>query len=259
MSKGEESMTAAKQIKFLKKNINKLLIIHYSCETLDDNNAGLSPRVSSIAILQVNNLLVHSFSIHLTAEIKKISREDIMEHFDELEKEMLEDFYAYVKSHENYYWLHWNMENVVFGFQALEHRYRVLTGNLAPKISDSKKYALASLISSVYGKNYVDHPRMLKLMELNGGIAQDFLSGADEFEAFKNREFCKIHKSTMRKIRFFHLVFNRLAERKLKTARSNWNEKLNNILESLPAKTLGLIAVLITITQLFYCIYIYIS
>jgi len=45
------------------------------------------------------------------------------------------------------------------------------------------------LISSKYGEDYVDHPKMQQLMQLNGGVHRDFLSGKDEVEAFKRHEF----------------------------------------------------------------------
>lgn len=39
-----------RDIKFLSKNKHDLLIIHYSCENLNDNNQGYSPRITSIAV-----------------------------------------------------------------------------------------------------------------------------------------------------------------------------------------------------------------
>ena len=153
------------------------------------------------------------------------------------------------------YWLHWNMTNINFGFETIEHRYRVLTDKAPPKVDDSKKYNLSSLVSDVYGKDYVDHPKMLNLMEVNGGKPREFLTGAEEVEAFERKEYLKLHKSTMCKVYFFKSVFHKIIYRKLKTARSNWPNKLNRALESLPAKVLALIAVLYTVGQLGYNTY----
>lgn len=243
------------EIKFLTKNISSLLVVHYSCQNLNDNNEGFSPRITSIAVLHVGSSTMHSFSIHLIAEIKKISRDEIDKHYDDLEAVMLEDFYKFVQEHQDHYWVHWNMSNINFGFETLEHRYRVLTEETPPKVDDSKKRNLSSLISEMYGKDYVDHPKMPNLMELNGGKPRDFLTGAEEVEAFERKEYIKLHKSTMSKVYFFKSVFHKLQSKKLSTTRSNWPSKLNGALESLPAKALALIAVLYTIGQLGYSAY----
>lgn len=248
-------MDSPSQVKFLKKNVNSLLVIHYSCQNLNDNNEGFSPRITSIAVFHVGSSTMHSFSIHLIAEIKKISRADIDGRYDDLEAVMLEDFYRFVQSHQDHYWLHWNMTNINFGFETIEHRYRVLTDKTPPKVDDSKKYNLSSLISDIYGKDYVDHPKMPNLMEVNGGKPRDFLTGAEEVEAFERKEYLKLHKSTMCKVYFFNSVFHKLSTRKLKTSRTNWRAKVNQALESLPAKTLALIAVLYSVGQLGYNVY----
>ncbi|EHU5005532.1 hypothetical protein U0N67_004972 [Vibrio parahaemolyticus] len=245
-------MNVKEQIKFLTKNTNSLLVVHYSCQNLNDNNEGFSPRITSIAVQHVGSSTMHSFSIHLIAEIKKISRADIEQHYDELEATMLEDFYRFIQDHQDHYWLHWNMTNINFGFETIEHRYRVLTQKVPPKVDDSKKYNLSTLVSQLYGVDYVDHPKMPNLMELNGGKSRDFLTGGEEVTAFERKEYIKLHKSTMSKVYFFKSVFHKLQSKKLKTARSNLPAKLNSALESLPAKILALIAVLFSVGQLGY-------
>jgi len=243
-------MKAKDKISFLDKNINQLLAIHYSCQNLNDNNEGFSPRITSVAVLHLGSSTMHSFSIHLIAEIKKIKREEIHDHYDDLEAQMLRDFYSFVKEHQDHYWLHWNMSNINYGFETLEHRFRVLTDEVPPKVDDSKKYNLSSLVSGIYGSNYVDHPKLPNLMEINGGKHRDFLTGKEEVEAFERQEYIKLHKSTMSKVYFFQSIFHKLTHRKVKTQHSNFPAKLNHIVESLPAKILGFVAVLYTISQL---------
>lgn len=243
-------MKAKDTISFLDKHINQLLAIHYSCQNLNDNNEGFSPRITSVAVLHLGSSTMHSFSIHLIAEIKKIQKDQILSHYDELEAQMLRDFYTFVKDHQDHSWLHWNMSNINYGFETIEHRFRVLTDEVPPKVDDSKKYNLSSLISGMYGTNYVDHPKLTKLMELNGGKHRDFLTGKEEVEAFERQEYIKLHKSTMCKVYFFQSIFHKLIHRKVVTQHSNLPAKLNRIVESLPAKILSLIAVIYTILQL---------
>ncbi len=247
-------MDARSELKQLDKNQNSLLAIHYSCQNLNDSNEGYSPRITSIAVFHVGSHTMHSFSIHLIAEVKKIARDDIHNHYNDLEAVMLEDFYKFVQEHQDHSWLHWNMTNINFGFETLEHRYRVLTDKIPPKIADTKKHNLSSLVSEIYGSNFVDHPKMPNLMDLNGGKSRDFLTGAEEVQAFERKEYIKLHKSTMSKVYFFNSVFHKLVNRKLKTARSNWKERINQGLESTPVKILTFVTVLFAIFQIYQAV-----
>ena len=40
--------------------------------------------------------------------------------YNDLEKKMLKEFYTYVQEHKDYIWIHWNMRNSSYGFQAIE-------------------------------------------------------------------------------------------------------------------------------------------
>lgn len=235
---------------FLKKSQPALFIIHYSCQNLNDRNEGYSPRVTSIAVLHVDSDTMHSFSIHLIAEIEKIERDNISEHYDELEAKMLRKFFNFVGNHQDSYWLHWNMTNVNYGFEAIEHRFRVLTQEEPPHIEDSRRYNLSSLIQAIYGKDCVDDPKMPNLMDLNGGKNRNFLTGQEEVQAFAKKEYVKLHKSTMTKAYWFKSMFFRLAKGKVNTKRSNWRVKIERASEHWSAKLLGLVAVLYTLYQL---------
>ncbi len=237
-------------IKFLKDNVGMLFAIHYSCQNLSDNNESYSPRITSIAVLHIGSDVMHSFSLHLVAEIMGISRDQIHEHYDEIEKRMLKDFFEFVSAHDNYYWLHWNMSNTNYGFEALVHRYRVLSQEIPSRIEDSRKFNLSSLILRRYGNDCVDHPRLTKLMEVNGGIHREIISGEDEVAAFEAKEYLKLHKSTMAKVYWFQKMFFKLKNNKVKTQRSNISHKVNVFVEKPFVKLLGFIAVVYTIMQL---------
>lgn len=244
-------MNSKEKLKLLKNEIGKLLIIHYSCQSLDDDNQGYSPRITSIAIQNVDSEVTKSYSIHLIAEEEKIPRDEIDAKYDALEKKMLEQFYEFVGQYTNYNWLHWNMDNVSYGFEAIAHRYKILSSNDAPNIPDSKRFNLSFLVLEIYGENCVDHPRMQKLMEINGGVHRDFLSGKDEATAFVNKEYFKLHKSTLCKVDWFRKIFMQILQNKLKTQRSNWPNKLNNFVESTSVKCLSFVAVLFTLYSTF--------
>ena len=250
-------MKTRETIRFLRENTESIYIIHYSCQNLSDSNESYSPRVTSIAVLHIGSDVMHSFSMHLVAETMGIKRDEIRNHYDEIEKRMLQDFYDFVGANNNSLWLHWNMSNINFGFEALIHRYRVLTGNMPPRIEDSKKYNLSELILRRYGKNCVDHPRMTKLMELNGGVHRDMLTGTDEVAAFESKEYVKLHNSTMAKVYWFKKMFFKLTSDKVNTQHSNISHKLNKFLERPVVKLLGFIAILFTLFQLIQTLYGY--
>ena len=147
------------------------------------------------------------------------------------------------------------MSNVNYGFQAIEHRYKVLTHENACFVSDEKKFNLSKMILGVYGKDCVDHPRMPNLMELNGGKHRDYLSGEGEVKAFENQEYFKLHKSTVGKAKWFEMMYKKLLKKKINTTRTNIKDKINTFLEHPFIKVLGFIAVLFALYRLGFYIF----
>jgi len=246
-------------LSIVKKQLGSILIVHYSSEGLNDNNEGYSPRITSIVVHNLNSRISHSFSIHLEAEILKISKNDIDGKYDQLEKSMLRNFFDFVKNYTNYNWLHWNMRNIHYGFEMIEHRYKVLGANDDEiiKIPDRKRFNISDLIIDSYGENAISHPRMAKLMNLNGGEPKGFLSGEDEAKAFKNKEYVKLHESTLSKIGWFRDIFILLIEKKIKTERSNWNIKAHNACDSVAIKIVGVIASISGVCAVIVSVYHY--
>jgi len=192
-----------------------VLFIHYSCTRLDGDKENRTPRVVSIAIRFLNNSSTKSFAIHLVAEYLHIPSNDIMEKYDEIEKRMLKEFFGFVKKHENDKWVHWNMRNVKYGFEALEQRYKVLGGKPC-LLNDNQKYDLSVLLIEKYGDQYIGHPRLEKLFEKNEIPMKDFLSGEQEAIEFKKKEYYKIHQSTLSKVDGIEAVLCKTVENTLK-------------------------------------------
>ena len=124
---------------------------------------------------------------------------DINDHYDELEKKMLTEFYDYVEKHKNYAWVHWNMRNINYGSAALEQQCKVLGGDPIG-FQESCRYDLHLLLKHLYGDNYIDHPRLGNLVEKNSLTHPHFLKGAEEAEAFENSEYRKLHQTTLCKV-----------------------------------------------------------
>ncbi len=229
-------------LKEIKKKPENFYIIHYSCQSLYDDNEELSPRITSIAITHFATEQTVSFSTHAIAEELRIPRENVIVRFDEIEEALLQGFYSFVRDRRDKYWVHWNMRNLTYGFEHLEHRYRVLGHGDAPVIPVERRINLNSILVDRYGDNYAPNPKMKPFMEMNGELHRHFLTGAEEVQAFRSSEFIRMHNSTLCKVGFFHRVISLLIKGKLKTRSRGWGVRLDNLFESRTSKLIGLVA-----------------
>ena len=245
-------------IREIKKAPENFYVIHYSCQSLYDDNEALSPRITSIAITHYATEQTVSFSTHSIAEELHLQRENVRERFDEVERALLEGFYAFIRDRRDKYWVHWNMRNLTYGFEHLEHRYRVLGGTNASVIPVERRLNLNDLLSDRYGGGYAAHPKLKSLMELNGGIHRHFLSGEEEVQAFQNNEFIRMHNSTLCKVGFLCSVIRKFVAGKLHTASRGFGIALDRTFEGRPMKAIGAAATLITIGVGVWQIYLWI-
>ena len=217
--------TARSTLNRILADASNVSIIHYSCESFYDPPGGRSPRITSIALRKLDSGQTVSFSIHKVAETRRISLSDISTHYDCLEKEMLLNFYNHLKNFQQMQFLHWNMRDSNYGFQAIEHRFRVLggTNDEIYIVDDNKKTDLPRLLIDIYGLNYIGHPRLEKLLERNNITQLDFLTGAKEAEAFENKEFVALHRSTLRKVDVIANIAGRAQNRSLQTNAGWWD------------------------------------
>ena len=220
MSKATNRIKRRKKAKDFLKNIceqqSNYLIIHYSCESFYDTPQGRTPRVTSIAIRYFDTAQTKSFSIHKIAEFKNVPFDQIENQYDALERTMLDEFFQFIENHKRYYWIHLNMRDINYGFEAINHRYRVLDGHPV-EIEDNLKIDLGRLLVDLFGDHYIEHPRVESLCRKNNINMKNFLKGAEEAEAFKNHEHVKLHQSTLRKVDMMHSVVLRAFEGDLKT------------------------------------------
>lgn len=199
---------------------NYILIIHYSCESFYDIKEGRSPRITSIAVRYLRSAQTKSFSIHKVAEVERVGFTEIENRYDELEKKMLTDFFSFAREHKDYKWLHWNMRDINYGFEAIENRLTVL-GVEPFHLDDNKKIDLARELINKYGAHYIGHPRLTKLLEKNSVATLDLLSGAEEAKAFEQKEYVKLHQSTLRKVDVMESILKRTVEETIKV-NSKW-------------------------------------
>ena len=145
----KERKEAIVRLREIRRNARSAFAIHYSCESFYDTADGKTPRVTSIAARNLATGQTYSFSIHKVAEQQGYALADIPQRYDELERQMLDEFFFFLKEHPGHTFVHWNMRDINYGFPALEHRYKVLKGH-PYKVPDDNKFDLARANSLKY-------------------------------------------------------------------------------------------------------------
>ena len=85
---------AEEKLKLITNNKQQVFIIHYSCESFIKHSQK-TPRISSIAIRNYDTAQTYLFSISKVAEIEHKPIEDLKKCYDELEKKMLGEYFAF--------------------------------------------------------------------------------------------------------------------------------------------------------------------
>ena len=143
----------------VQKHRDRFYIIHYSSQSLFDaeGEAGagaLSPRITSVVVRHYESGQTVSFATHTVAEHLRVPWEDIEARYDDIERQLLTQFYDFARDRREKCWVHWNMRNVTFGFEHLEHRYRVLVGKEPPSIPVEVRINLNDALKDRYGFDY---------------------------------------------------------------------------------------------------------
>ena len=258
----ERQREARENLNFLSRRAEQVVVIHYSCESFYKTEGGRTPRISSIACRRFKSAQTRSFSIHQYSELPEFSTFNIQENYEDIERKLLREFFSYVEGCiESTYWLHWNMRDINFGFTALEHRFRVLGGNPSI-ISDDRKFDLARILVSCYGKKYAGHPRLESITQRNRITDRDMLPGKDEAYAFKDGEFTQLYQSTLRKVDVISNIAERAIDGSLVTDAPFWDQhggSLRLVWEKYVGTPIGLtfsglsaLLVVVGVTELFY-------
>lgn len=222
MSRISDRKSALDSIKKIDASPEHYLLIHYSCESFYNITDGRTPRVTSIAIRHIGTGQTESFSMHKTAEQLHIPALDTPSVYDQVERAMLKEYFSFLDNNREKFYIHVNMRDINYGFKAIEHRYKVLGGD-PYIIPDAQKIDFARLLIQIYGDNYIAHPRMESLLNLNNIHPTFFLTGTEEAVAFSNHEYVKLHQSTLSKVEGYSYLLQKLINGNLKT-KAKWYE-----------------------------------
>lgn len=93
----------------------------------------------------------------------------------------------------------------------------MILGTKPIDIKDENKFDLARLLIDKYGKGYSGHPRLSSILEMNKISNRNWMNRDDEAKAFDNKEFVKLHQSTLAKVDVIENILKLSAEENLKT------------------------------------------
>ncbi len=94
----EHRKQAKQRVANLVKGGDHVLVVHYSSESFyEGNQAGRSPRITSVAVRHYSSGQTWSFSIQLVAERAGAFEAEVTVRYDEFERAMLDEFYDFVK------------------------------------------------------------------------------------------------------------------------------------------------------------------
>jgi hypothetical protein len=226
-----KSAAARKTVEGLENNPSQALLIHYSRQNLMDNESGIAtPRIIAIMVKSVDGGQTECFAIHHEAEKADILLENITNYYDLLEERLLRAFNAFVKANRNCKWIHWDMNDVHFSFEAIRHRYCVMVeeeGKDFQEISLQNRVNLNSLLKEIHGDDYEIEPVFENLMKSNnhGVCKHDFLTMEDEAKAFIKLEFPLILKSLVCKVDFLTEILNKTIENSLSISNTKSSKK----------------------------------
>jgi hypothetical protein len=224
-----ERNIAVDNLKKLTEDPSKVLFIHYTVsKTYDDDYGQISPIITCIVVKSLDNHVDKQFAIHFEADKAGIPIEDIQDSYRELELRILKAFNEFVKRHNHCVWVHWEMKNIHFGFEAIKHRFEKIFGSLDDysEISSANKFNLKTILEGMYGENFVAGPDELKNLllcnnkNLNNTI---YLNKEVESSEFETKHFDAVNNSVDFKVDFIRKASKKLVKRKLKvTSRNNY-------------------------------------
>lgn len=240
----EKKNQAEKIIQTVRNNPSRSMIIHYSRQNLNDNESGIAtPRIVAILIKSLDGKESHCFSINHEAEKAKVALDNLADYYDQLEERLLRSFNSFVIDHNECSWLHWDMNEVHFGFEAIEHRYRVLAPNEGEdfkKIATTSRINISAIIKDIYGSDYASDSNLESLMKANydGGVKDGHLSLEIEANSFKEHAFPKILESLTCKVNFLIEIIEKIHEQKLNLPKVVGKPKVKEDLSLIDIKSL---------------------
>lgn len=207
-------------IKDITRNKSGIFSIYCSYESFINSKSSI-PRVTSISIYNLATAETKTFWLHQEAEHKGYtSRRLTLEQLNAAERSMIERFFRFAKKHQSYVWIHWDMNDSIYGFEALNSRIKLLGGKplTATVIMSHYKCDLLILLSKLYGPNFESEEmgnRVIGLVKRNKITNDSILTREQEAEAYFKKEHQTIVMSSQNNAKAIGLIFGLASSKKL--------------------------------------------
>jgi hypothetical protein len=196
-----------------------VFVIHYACESFDPSLGTGSPRITAIAARNLGTGQTLSFSIHEEIELTSCPLHLVPQRLDELEYRMLAAFFRFLAMSKLAIFVHWNMRDAKFGFEAIAHRYAIHGGDRRA-MPPLDQIDLAMTLSDIYGAANLPRPHFERLAKMNG-LTLGFLNGLAEADAFAQGNVRAVRDSVIAKVGLIAQVAQLANDQQLKT-NANW-------------------------------------
>ncbi|SFU68198.1 hypothetical protein [Pontibacter akesuensis] len=218
-TRSKERRAGLREASYILDSKSDVFAIHYSCESFNKYKS-TTPRVTSVSIYNLITGEQRCFSIHLEAQIRSFDCDKLSSvELDASERSLLQKFFKFVKAHQGCLWVHWNMKNSKYGFDALSFRYKFLMQRSAPNVKMQYRYDLYVLLKKLYGPNFETNEyesKLLALTQRNCLAIRGMMIGIQEADAFDRKEFQAVMESSQGKSEAIGLIVKAAGEKTLK-------------------------------------------
>jgi hypothetical protein len=191
--------------------------------------------ICAIVIKSLDGSLEQHFAIHIEADKANIPYEEIENSYRDLEFRTLKAFNDFVKRHSQNLWLHWDMKNIKFGFEAIKHRFEKLFSGLRERREEiplNNRINIRQLLESMYGEKFaITDDKLASIMKENNGriLDQQYLTLDRESMEFERKNYTAVINSLDCKVDFLCRAVIQLNRKKLKVVNKNFNAVYSDV------------------------------
>lgn len=133
------------------------------------------------------------------------------------EEQILKDFLSHMRKLKNYTIVTWNQKSAQYGPQQIRNRCKELGVSKSLPFSIEDVVDLDEIFGKEFGHEYIGHPKLQKLAELNNITLTGFVNGKQQIEFFHQNEYKKLENSVIRKTTTIYRFLTLSFENNLKT------------------------------------------
>ena len=173
------------------------MVLHYA--TTENNKEPVT--ITNITVRDYKDIQSYSFN--------RIEYKD--------EKEILSEFGNFMRKNAGTLVVGWNLKNAIYGIQQLMRRWKALAIESEFPVQMNDVIDLDEVLGITYGRNYIQHPKLKSLADLNEITTLGHIEGRLEPQLYYDGAYKKIEISTERKVSMVAEIMSLAFEEKLKT------------------------------------------